>query len=70
MDEPEKTNSQPIFSRRPNKMFSRRSDTESVCTVCFASIRTERATVLEVAENIHADVCLVRPDAFVRYMLL
>jgi hypothetical protein len=62
MDEPEKTHSQP--------MFVRRSDTESICMLCSASIRTERATVLEVAEDIHADVCLIRPDSSVRYMLL
>jgi hypothetical protein len=62
MDEPEKINSQ--------SMFVRRSDTESICTLCSASIRTERATVLEVAEDIHADVCLVRPDSCVRYILL
>jgi hypothetical protein len=61
MDEPEKTNSQPIFSRR--------SDTESICTLCSLSIRTIRSAALEVAEDIHADVCLVKPDSCVRYIL-
>jgi len=50
--------------------FIRRSDTESICTSCSCSIRTERSSVLEEAEDIHADVCLVNPDSCVRYVLL
>jgi hypothetical protein len=70
MDEPEKANSQPIFSRPSDKVFVRRSDTESICTLCSFSIRTIRSAALEEAEEIHADVCLVRPDSCVRYILL
>ncbi len=61
MAETENTNSQTRFIRR--------SDTESICALCSVSIRTERATVLEVAEDIHADVCLARQDSQLRYVL-
>ncbi len=50
--------------------FIRRSDTESTCTVCSHSIKTERPAVLEVAEDIHADVCLARPDSQLYYYIL
>jgi hypothetical protein len=50
--------------------FIRRSDTESTCTVCFRSISTERPAVLAEAEDIHADVCLARPDSQLNYILL
>ena len=43
--------------------FTRRSDTESICTFCSHSIKTERPTALEEAEDIHADVCLGKPDS-------
>ena len=62
MGETENANSQPRFTRR--------SDTESICTFCSVSIRVNRYTVLEEAEDIHADVCLVNPDYCVRYVLL
>lgn len=50
--------------------FTRQSDTESICIFCSVSIKADRYTVLEEAEDIHADVCLVRPDSGVRYILL
>jgi hypothetical protein len=50
--------------------FVRQSDTESICTSCSHSIRTERSTVLKVAEDIHADVCLARPDSQLQDFLL
>ena len=50
--------------------FIRRSDTESICTSCSRSIRTERSSVLEEAEDIHADVCLTRSDSQLRDLLL
>ncbi len=37
---------------------------------CFLTIRTDTYTPLEVAEDIHADVCLVRPNSPVLYALL
>ena len=62
MAETETANSQPRFNRR--------SDTESICAFCFLLISGDRYTALEEAEDIHADVCLVRPDSAVRYILL
>ena len=49
--------------------FIRRSETESTCTVCSRSITTEQSTVLAVAEDIHADVCLARPDSQLGYIV-
>jgi 1,2-phenylacetyl-CoA epoxidase PaaB subunit len=43
--------------------FIRRSDTDSICAFCSSSIRTERSTVQEEAEDIHSDVCLARSDS-------
>ncbi len=54
---------------RPNN-FTRRSETESTCMFCFLTIRADRYTPLQEAEEIHADVCLMRPDSAVRYELL
>ena len=56
--------------RNPDpQKFTRRSETESVCMFCFATIRTDRFVPLEEAEDIHADLCLLRPDSAVRYAL-
>ena len=62
MDDPTKYDSQ--------LRFARRSETESVCIFCSTTIRTDRYRPLEDAEDIHADVCLVKPDSSVRYVLL
>ncbi len=62
MNETESQISQPKFTRR--------SETESICTSCLLTIRTDRYVPLEEAENIHADVCLVGPSSPVRYVLL
>jgi len=37
---------------------------------CFQTVRADRYTPLEEVENIHADVCLLRPGSAVRYSLL
>jgi hypothetical protein len=37
---------------------------------CFQSIRTDGWTPLEVAEDIHSEVCVQRDDFAVRYALL
>ena len=50
--------------------FTRRSETESICVFCFLTVRADRYVPLEEAEDIHADVCLLRPDSPVRYALL
>ncbi len=62
MSEPENSNPQPKFTRR--------SETESICTSCFLTIRTDRFVPLEEAENIHADVCLVGQPSPARFTLL
>jgi hypothetical protein len=50
--------------------FVRQSETESICTGCSRSIKTERSAFLELAEDIHADVCLARPDSHLGFILL
>jgi hypothetical protein len=50
--------------------FTRRSETESICTHCFQKVTTDRYTPLEEAESIHADVCLQKVDSALRYALL
>ncbi len=56
--------------RNPDpQRFTRRSETESVCMLCFLTIRVDRLITLEEEEDIHADVCLMRPDSAVRYAL-
>ena len=50
--------------------FTRRSESESICIFCFQTIRTDRWTPLDVAENIHSEVCPQRDDSAVRYALL
>jgi hypothetical protein len=59
MSQPENANPQPRFSRR--------SERESICMFCFVSVQTDRYVPLEEVEDIHADVCLVRPDDANRY---
>lgn len=54
----------------PKLKFARKSETESICLSCFLMVRSDRYTALEDAEDIHADVCLVREDSPVRYALL
>src|SRR5271165_1716258 len=49
--------------------FTRRSDAESICNSCFVTLRADRYMPIEVAEEIHADVCLLRPDSPVEYVL-
>ena len=46
--------------------FTRKSDTESICMHCFQKVQTDRWTPLEVAEDIHADVCIKSDDSAVR----
>lgn len=50
--------------------FTRRTETESICMSCFLTVKADRYTPLEIAEDIHADVCLMNPLASpVRYLL-
>jgi hypothetical protein len=41
--------------------FARQSEKESICQSCFRTVQGDRYLPLEVAEDIHADVCLVKP---------
>ena len=50
--------------------FTRKSESESVCLSCMSTIRSDRCTPLDVAEDIHSDVCLVKPSSPVRYAYL
>ena len=43
----------------PKENFTRKSETESVCTLCCSTVRADRYTSLEMAETIHAEVCLM-----------
>jgi len=43
----------------PNETFTRKSENESICRLCYSSVRADRYTSLEVAETIHAEVCLM-----------
>lgn len=52
-----------------NMKFTRRSETESVCNFCFVTLRADRYMPIEVSEEIHADVCLLRLDSPVDYVL-
>jgi hypothetical protein len=47
--------------------FTCRSETESICTYCSQTIKTDRFTPLEYVEDIHADVCLFRQSSPARY---
>jgi len=51
------------------KNFTRRSETESICMFCFRTIRADRYLPIEEAEEIHSDVCLVRPESALRYAI-
>lgn len=42
--------------------YTRKSDKESICLSCYASVRADRYTPLEEAEHIHTEVCLMRSD--------
>ena len=56
-------------SSNTNPEFTRQSETESVCVHCTQTVKTDRYAPLEVVENIHADVCLHKPNSPARYVL-
>ncbi len=58
-----------LDNRDQQPRFTRRSETESICMFCFGTVRTDRYVPLEDVEDIHADVCLVRPDSTWGYTL-
>ena len=53
-----------------NSQFTRKSEKESICAYCFQTVKTDRYAPLEKAEDIHADVCLSKPNFVQRYSLL
>jgi hypothetical protein len=50
-----------VSEYRESPDFTPISETESVCTFCFAPIRSFRGTFLEAAENVHRQVCPANP---------
>lgn len=52
-----------------NPQFTKKSETESICMFCFSTVRGDRYVPVEEAENIHADICLMKPGSPVRYVL-
>lgn len=50
--------------------FTRKTETESICMSCFTTVRADRYVALVEAEDIHADVCLVKENSPVRHLLL
>jgi len=61
--------SNPVDPTPQATKFARRSDTESICQSCFLTVRSDRYIPLEEAEDIHADLCLVRDSSALRYVL-
>ncbi len=49
--------------------FVRESETESVCMACDATLRADPCLPIAVMEEIHADLCLIRPDSAARRIL-
>jgi hypothetical protein len=52
-------NGRESFEKIPE--YTRQSDKESVCKHCLRTVSTDRYAPLEIAENIHSDVCLQKP---------
>jgi len=50
------------LSGKSKPEFTRRSDTESICMVCYLTVRVELPDDLEIEERIHASVCSGKPD--------
>ncbi len=51
-----------VNQESPKRDFVRRSETESICLLCYLTVRADPWNELEEAENIHLDVCSVQPD--------
>ncbi len=41
----------------PEDQFTRRSETESICMFCFATVRSVTSAYLELAEDLHSQTC-------------
>jgi hypothetical protein len=55
-------------SSDPQQRFTRQSDVESTCNDCCSTIRADRYMPIEIAEDIHMDLCLLRPDLSIEYV--
>jgi hypothetical protein len=47
----------------PQPGFTRLSDIESICNCCCNTIKTNQYGSLEIAGDIHMDLCLLQPDS-------
>ncbi len=56
-------------SEDQNPQFTRKTETESICRLCFLTVKGDRYASIQEAERIHADVCLMRPGSPVRYVI-
>ena len=52
-----------VMESTPHPEFLRRSDTESMCPLCFETVRADQFHTLSEMEQMHAAVCLQRPDS-------
>ena len=54
----------PIYpAKPPNRNFTRKSDTESICPVCFATLKCATPEFLEIREAVHSKFCrAARPE--------
>jgi hypothetical protein len=43
----------------PKENFSRKSEEESICLLCFSTVRCDQFLSLEVAEQIHSQRCVM-----------
>ena len=46
----------------PDAPFTRRSETDSVCMYCFATVRVRLGESLSLEELVHSAVCPAMPD--------
>jgi hypothetical protein len=44
----------------PNK-FTRQSETQSLCTLCLATVKCATAGFLDIAEDVHSKFCPAKP---------
>ncbi|HVP49882.1 MAG TPA: hypothetical protein VMT56_01535 [Candidatus Bathyarchaeia archaeon] len=52
-----------VGSSSRSSKFTRSSDAESICNSCLATLKASRSLPLDVAEEIHSDLCLATNDS-------
>ena len=50
----------PASPNHQNPDYTRKSETESICMFCYATVRSSNPAPLRLAEDVHAQVCYVR----------